>query len=605
MNNYNIKYVVFFILYSISFFIRNIYININNYEIINIDNEFKEKLYENEKIFNDSKTKLKPIAFYYPEYNNISYYKYFNKILKKGNITKNKINNLVNEQIKLAKAHQIYGFGIFYNLFNLDKISRITINMFLIQNKIPFFLIWRNDGIDNININILEILLDNIRKYLINDNYIKFNGKPILSINNPNKIKNIINIIADLRKLSEKKIGKLFILYPFIGNYSEQSFINQFDGIYDFSKFDLFQDITNRPNIIYYSGFIYKNLILNNLDVNIKLFRTCYLNYKYYIDYKPEKFYMQNKLIFQSENEKYKLNYGFIFIDSWNDYSKGNYLEFDEKFGFSSINSFSKSILNIFYKTNNFIYNINNNTNMIAIQVHVYYEELFYKILNRLKIIPFKFDLFISTVTEVKKLFIEKLLMDFNISKYEIKIFKNIGRDVYPFIRQIRNHYKQYKYISHFHTKKSIHKKLLGSNWSEYIYNNLIGNKEIISDIIYDFENNDKLGFIFPEPYYEIIKGVKNFYHSNMQLNKPNNKFINYLLKKIFHKYTMGDKIIFPVGNMFWARTKAIYQIFNIRLKYPEELNQTNETIMHGIERLWLYLVKLNGYDYKMIFRHY
>ena len=314
---------------------------------------------------------------------------------------------------------------------------------------------------------------------------------------------------------------------------------------------------------------------------------------------------MQNKLIFQSENEKYKLNYGFIFIDSWNDYSKGNYLEFDEKFGFSSINSFSKSILNIFYKTNNFIYNINNNTNMIAIQVHVYYEELFYKILNRLKIIPFKFDLFISTVTEEKKLFIEKLLMDFNISKYEIKIFKNIGRDVYPFIRQIRNHYKQYKYISHFHTKKSIHKKLLGSNWSEYIYNNLIGNKEIISDIIYDFENNDKLGFIFPEPYYEIIKGVKNFYHSNIQLNKPNNKFINYLLKKIFHKYTMGDKIIFPVGNMFWARTKAIYQIFNIRLKYPEELNQTNETIMHGIERLWLYLVKLNGYDYKMIFRHY
>ena len=56
---------------------------------------------------------------------------------------------------------------------------------------------------------------------------------------------------------------------------------------------------------------------------------------------------------------------------------------------------------------------------------------------------------------------------------------------------------------------------------------------------------------------------------------------------------------------MFWAKSKAIYQIFNVRLKYPEELGQTNETIMHAIERLWLYLVKLNGYYYKSTLIYY
>ena len=31
-------------------------------------------------------------------------------------------------------------------------------------------------------------------------------------------------------------------------------------------------------------------------------------------------------------------------------------------------------------------------------------------------------------------------------------------------------------------------------------------------------------------------------------------------------------------NNIFWAATKAIYQIFNIRFKYPKKLGQTNKT---------------------------
>ena len=54
------------------------------------------------------------------------------------------------------------------------------------------------------------------------------------------------------------------------------------------------------------------------------------------------------------------------------------------------------------------------------------------------------------------------------------------------------------------------------------------------------------------------------------------------ILKRIFHKYKVGDKLIFPLGDMFWAKTKAIYQIFNIRLKFPDELGQTDKTIIHA-----------------------
>ena len=82
---------------------------------------------------------------------------------------------------------------------------------------------------------------------------------------------------------------------------------------------------------------------------------------------------------------------------------------------------------------------------------------------------------------------------------------------------------------------------------------------------------------------------------------------MNILLKKINKHFKLGNKIEFPIGNMFWAKIESIYQIFNIYLsiKFPEEKGQFDETIMHGIERIWLYLVKINGYYYKKIFKSF
>ena len=320
--------------------------------------------------------------------------------------------------------------------------------------------------------------------------------------------------------------------------------------------------------------------------------------------YNPEKFYLANKIIFESDSDKLIQNEGYIFIDSWNDYLNGKYLEFDEKFGYTSINSFSKSILNISYKITNY-QNYYYNKAILAIHIHAFYEEIFELILNKLKLITIKYDLFISTTSEEKKSFIEHLLNKNNYYNYKIRIFENKGRDIYPFLTQMKSYIRNYKYICHLHTKKSLHNQNLGSNWSQYIYKNLIGDEEVILEIINEFENEEKLGIIFPEVYYEIIKGIKGFENINFALHKNNKKAMNFLLKKIFHRYKIGERIVFPVGNMFWAKTKAIYQIFQIKIIYPDELGQVNDTIMHAIERIWLYLVKLNGFYYKTTFKYY
>ena len=137
-------------------------------------------------------------------------------------------------------------------------------------------------------------------------------------------------------------------------------------------------------------------------------------------------------------------------------------------------------------------------------------------------------------------------------------------------------------------------------DWRNYLFNNLFGNKNIISEIITDFENNSKLGFIFPENYYKILL---NF---NIYLTDNDKYYMNYLLDKIFKNRTVGEILDFPMGNMFWARVKAIYQIFKTNIDYSslKEQGQIDGTIIHAIERIWLYLVKINGYYYKKIFKH-
>ena len=363
---------------------------------------------------------------------------------------------------------------------------------------------------------------------------------------------------------------------------------------------------------IYYSGIIYKNIILNKFNKNFSIYRTSVLeinNYSNKIkDYTPEKFYILNKLLIESINKNLKGRNKFLFINSWNNYKEGKYLKPDKMYGYASINSFSKALFNISFNNKNYNLNNLNNTCKIAIQAHIFYEDLINEIINKTNNIPLKFDLYITTISKEKKYIIEEYVKNnSNANKYEIKIVHNMGRDVLPLIIQLKNKIKKYKYFCHIHTKKSSHDIILGNNWRNYLYKNLLGSKEVISEIISDFENYEKLGFIFPEVYYEIIKKIDNYDNIDFFLHRPNIYYMNLILNKILPKINIGNKLIFPSGNMFWAKINAVYQIFKINLihLFPKELNQKNKTIMHAIERIWIYLVKLNGYYYKVIFNYY
>ena len=646
--NYFIKLLLFYIFLVIIIKYKEII-------FIELDNEIS--LYEDNIDFSKYSSDIKPIALFLPQFHSI---KENDKWWGKGftewvNVKKSNplyeghhqpripgdpekylgyyelINpEVIKEQIKLAKSHGIYGFGIYYYWFSGKTLLEKPISIILNNKDIDFkfFLIWANenwtrkwDGNDK---HILikqeykkedpEKFIKDIKKYCIDNRYIKINQKPIIGIYEASKIPNIKETIFIWRtKAKEYEIGEIYILVT-LNKETVEYFqnMNLFNGAYQFSPRDsMFESnkIKSKSNSNYYlyTSILYKTFNLSNISNNFDFYFGSMVEFDntarkkdavIFQNYSPEQFYMLNKkIILLTKNKKNK----YIFINAWNEWAEGTYLEPDKKYGYASINALSKAIFNLSYYDKDYKLGNLNNICKIAIQVHIFYEDLINEIINKINNIPVKYDLYISTNSDIKKSIIDKIIKKYSTANnYEIKIFENKGRDILPFLFQLQNNIKKYKYICHIHTKKTKFTNF-GDEWRNYLYNNLLGNKDIISEIISDFEINHKLGIIFPEAFYKVLTTYES------EITKLDICYMNYLFKKLNKYFRIGKKIEFPIGNMFWGKTASIYQIFDLNKiinKFPKEKNQIDGTIMHGIERFWIYLVKFNGYYYKKIFKH-
>ena len=119
------------------------FFKINNPRIISINNLINGQLYQKNQDFSKFETKYKVIAIYYPQtYNNSYANKKYGSIIQKTD--DNKQGKLIIEQdIKLAKIHGIYGFAIVYNWLDDFHIYEEILNLFSYKYRInfTFFLI--------------------------------------------------------------------------------------------------------------------------------------------------------------------------------------------------------------------------------------------------------------------------------------------------------------------------------------------------------------------------------------------------------------------------------------------------------------------------------
>ena len=620
--------------------------NINNYnnneeKTLEIDNKINISYYENDIDFSKYSTNIKAIALYMPDFyqiksNNFNSLDFLKKVkpiykdhhqpripgdenyLKYYDLSNHKV---IQKQINLAKRHGIYGFAIYFYWFSGKTIFDKPLNI-IYKNNIEFhyLLIWKNENIYNWNNELLleekyeendpVLFIKDIKKYLIDKKYIKIDGKPIIGIYNPISFPKL-QILTWREKAREFGIGEIFVIST-SNNYLKPELNGQklFDAAYESPPNDLIENnfLRNKDNYFFhYTGLIYKSLSFKYENNNLTVYRSSMLEWDnslisnkstIFEDYSPELFYLINKIIINWTLKENNESNNLIFINAWNNYFEGTYLEPDEKYGYSSINALSKALFDLPYKK--MIYNISYfmNKTYIAVQAHVFYQEIINEIINKTNNIPLYFDLYITTDSNQKMEYIQKNIEKFSKSnKYYIQLVQNKGRDLLPFLNQMGEVYNKYKYICHIHSKKLLHlHPNYGVDFRTFLFLNLLGNSEIISECLTDFENNEKLGLIFPD----ICVG--NIEHSMNIENVLRNNMI-YILNKIFPGHRIGNKLEFPMSNMFWARIESIYQIFKI--DYSKIFKDDSQLLLYAFERIWLYIVKLNGYSYKKIIKYY
>lgn len=230
----------------------------------------------------------------------------------------------------------------------------------------------------------------------------------------------------------------------------------------------------------------------------------------------------------------------------------------------------------------------------IAIQVHAFFMEVMNDVVDVLNTIPYPYDCYISTDTQEKKEQIVELLEKQCKAHYlQVDVMDNRGRDVGPFLQQLSPVISKYKYMAHFHTKRSKHTDF-GDDWRLFMLRNLFGGKNCVSAILEMFEKDEKLGLVVPEVY-PIVRELMAWDNTKDDVKN--------LLGSMGFNVELPDVPMCPAGDFFWARVDAVKVLFEqgiTQKDFQEEAGQLNYTLAHVIERIWCYLVEAQGYDYKV-----
>lgn len=547
----------------------------------------------------------------------------------------------IKKQVKLAKQHGIYGFAIYYYWFSGERILEKPLDLILDNKDIdfPFMIVWANENWtrrwDGKTKDVLieqkytegdpYNFINDLKPILLDERYIRVDGKPVIAIYEPASIPNLRETVGIWRKEARKQgIGEINIWVRDSEDETEE-YKQLFDGKYEFPprKHCFFDGIKGPEGCTVFDlcaaiNEHRKQAIINDAEWTIckgsmlswdnssRRKNSAHIWGKYCL----ENFYIWNRYNIAYLRRCFNEENRFIFINAWNEWGEGTYLEPDELTGYANINTLSKAIFGLPLYDNEIVNGkmllgcgideeersalnnvFSNESASIAVQAHVFYPELIHEIINASNNIPYSFDLYLTTVDELYAEYIyEYSTRNSNAKNIFVELVENKGRDVIPFINQIASVYEQYDYICHIHTKKSKY-DINGDVWRKYLYENLLGSEQVVEQILKTFIQYDKIGIICPEN----IDLIKN----NIEWG-GDKEIAETLLSDIGITNLELDKIPdFPAGNMFWAKTKAIDILFSYDFNnmVPEEKNQRDGTVMHAIERLWIYIAKSNGYS--------
>lgn len=228
-------------------------------------------------------------------------------------------------------------------------------------------------------------------------------------------------------------------------------------------------------------------------------------------------------------------------------------------------------------------------TPSVALHLHAYYHRSVGEIIRRMRRSSLRPDMFVSVSSKEAADEVAKEFRQYPEWKAEIRVVPNKGRDIGPFLSEFASELRRYEIVGHVHTKQTVHVKERRTIdlWNTLLFENLLGGKYRMMDIITSaFSDNPDLGLVFPDDPHVIGWGE----------NLP---YADALASRMGLRLPCQENMNFPVGTMFWARSKALAPLFDLGLEwsdYPEEPLPIDGSLLHAIERLLPTIVRSADY---------
>ena len=547
---------------------------------------------------------------------------------------------VMKKQARLAREHGVYGFCFYYYWFSGKRLLERPVDLLLRHPEvdIPFCLCWANENWtrtwDGQNRDILigqnysreddEAFLPDMKKYLDDPRYIRVDGKPVIVVYNPAQIPDCRRTFDAWRRTArETGVGEILIWTCRTADNTAGSLgiTDRVDGEVCFPPHNLPRQSAQvqgidlggkKAGIFSYrllSAYACQTLAQKD-PAPVPVHPGIMLGWdnaarrkdgwNTYYGFRPESFYDWAMAAIRRTREDLPEQERYFFINAWNEWGEGTYLEPDEKYGYAGINTLSRALAGLPFRDDLTVITdadpVCNTAPRIAVQVHMFYTETLAQTVENLNFLPLPFDAYFTTDTEQKAAQIRRALENTcRCEKSAVLVTENRGRDVLPFLTQMAPVAAQYDYICHIHSKKTVTGQY-GGDWRNYCFRHLFGSEEYLRRLFAYMETQKDTGIFLP-PVFPPVSGQMQW-----GANRENTAAV---LKKLGAQVTLPGTPLFPAGNMFWARTQAISPAFQGLLSagdFPEEAGQTDGTTAHAAERCWLYLAKSRGFGYRQIF---
>lgn len=527
-----------------------------------------------------------------------------------------RIPEVMSRQIQLAKMHGISAFCFHFYWFGGKRLLERPIEDFLrnTDHDFKFCLCWANenwtrrwDGADH------EVLIgqshsaeDDIalirymQRYFDDPRYVRIDGKPVLTIYRPDILPDAKRTVDRWRKEAERAgLPGLYLVATNSFGFGEYEKYG-FDAISEFPPHGLNLSKTTRVPCLHpdYKGNIYS--YAKALEYVLTTFKPSKppqgrvvfpgampgwdntprrpLNGNVFHGPTPALFYQWlthsvARVTQNNENER------LIFINAWNEWAEGAYLEPDRTFGYSYLaacaavvadnTEVDAGVTSLFKQQRNNFKRLHRR----AVAIHLYYEDLAEWFAEKVEAFG-DVDVYITVPRTIS---LESAKNIANIFSYAyILEVDNRGRDIRPFFLL----YKQfldgdYEFVCKLHSKKSAHLRD-GHQWRVDMVDQLLA-----------VDARNALDSAVSSTGILASRGtLENLRDPNVRIRSQRNLIT--LATRLDYHMTFTET--FVAGSMFWFRPKALqnlYRLFVDGLDFEPELGQVDGTLAHAIERIF------------------